>query len=459
MELTRRERSKLGALGVAVVVGIVFITVRVALDETASAGGPPERSAIDTSLAERPEQAIHLDPHVLSDNGSDVLLAMPYKLDMYYGYGGVLGGNDVVVAATGYPLPTADLGSGTGVGPVTLVGVDTADGSPLWKTIVGRVSACSDTVESVVIACWSDRRIVFVDTSDGTLLSDIGTEFDVMNVRFVDDNVYVVGNSDRSPILTRGTATDISADYLRTFPASDDLAYVAPLPEFGIAMTTYRGSGGAQYTSTVHDLDTDAERFVYEGDSLQALSKDLFVSTVGIQSGSAGTQNLLDGHGELIRAIPIPSAVVGGYPSLPSTPVPAFAGDGAYDAVTGAELWRNPLMVEGTFAKESAVVAVVGRTVVVADPEGRTIVGLDVDTGEQRWLTPWQDAYWVRGGLTDGEYFVFGDYTGTHALRVRDGAIMWSLPLPDGADPRVVQVGPGGGHVLVSSATQFTIWT
>ena len=60
----------------------------------------------------------------------------------------------------------------------------------------------------------------------------------------------------------------------------------------------------------------------------------------------------------------------------------------------------------------SAIAAVVGKTILVTSPETRTISGLDIESGRQLWQTPWQDAYWVRSGATDGDHFVFSDYTG-----------------------------------------------
>ncbi|EQM34344.1 hypothetical protein N601_07380 [Rhodococcus erythropolis DN1] len=70
----------------------------------------------------------------------------------------------------------------------------------------------------------------------------------------------------------------------------------------------------------------------------------------------------------------------------------------------------------------------------------------------------WQDAYWVRSGVTDGDHFVFSDYTGMHAIRARDGKMMWSVPLPPEVDPRGVVVSNAGKNVSFSWQNHFTVW-
>lgn len=108
--------------------------------------------------------------------------------------------------------------------------------------------------------------------------------------------------------------------------------------------------------------------------------------------------------------------------------------------------------------RSSALSAVAGHTAVLTSADTRTITGLDLESGRQVWQTPWEDAYWIRGGATDGQYFAFSDYTGTHAIRASDGKIMWSVPLPEGADPREVVVSDAAGTLMVSWRDHFTFW-
>ncbi|XGU19068.1 hypothetical protein ACETU7_28095 [Rhodococcus sp. 3Y1] len=124
-----------------------------------------------------------------------------------------------------------------------------------------------------------------------------------------------------------------------------------------------QGDGGdPQYRYQIYDLQSGAERFRFEGDSLVPTGNGLFLTSVGGRSGYAGTQNLLASDGSTIRAIPIPSYSSSSYPSKPSTAVPMFLGDGAYDPESGDELWRSSQIVNtATAGTGSAIAAVVGK--------------------------------------------------------------------------------------------------
>ncbi|MCZ4517121.1 PQQ-binding-like beta-propeller repeat protein [Rhodococcus ruber] len=459
MELTRNERWKLIALGSALVVGAAFIAVQIATNRSDTPVPGVEQAVVGASLDTPPKPAWTADVRTLSDNGGDVLLSMPYGLGHYYGYGGFLSGDDVMIGATGYPLPSADPSSGAEVGAVTLIGVNPDTGAPLWKTPIGRVSQCAPELESVLLACWGDRRVVSIDTSDGALVADVGTDFDVNGARIVDETVFVSGDLDGTPVLTKGSPTAIESDFRRTFERSADFSSVYVMPDLRSVMLMYRGDGTPQYVYRVFDLDSGSERFTFEGDSLQGVGNGLFLSSIGSESGTVGTQNLLAADGSVVGAIPRPSYGASMYPSAPTGPLPMFLGDGAYDPDTGEELWRNPAMVRSEFSgTQSAMVAVVGRVVIVADPEAKTLTGLDIDDGTESWVTPWEDAYWVRGGLTDGKNFVFGDYQGTHSIDADTGEIGWTIPQPEGVDPARVVVSTAAGHMTRSWDNQFTVY-
>ncbi|CCQ14306.1 putative uncharacterized protein [Rhodococcus sp. AW25M09] len=437
----------------------MFIAVRVATHEPETVDAGQSESVVESSLDSPPELAWAADVRTLTDNEGDVLLSMPYLLGQYYGYGGFLSGDDVMIGATGYPLPTSDPSSGAEVGAVTLVGVNPDSGAPLWKTPIGRVSQCAPELESVLLACWGDRRVVSIDTSDGALVADVGTDFDVNGARIVNETVFVSGDLDGTPVLTKGTPTAIESDFRRTFEGSADFSSVYVTPDQKSVMLTHRGDGTPQYIYTVFDLDSGKKRFTYEGDSVRSVGDGLWLSSIGSESGTVGTQNLLAADGSIIRAIPRPSYGASMYPSTSAKTLSMFLGDGAYDPNTGNELWRNPAMVGSEVSgPQSALVAVVGRIVIVADPEAKTLTGLDIESGREQWTTPWEDAYWVRNGLTDGENFVFGDYRGAHSIDARTGEIGWSIPQPEGVDPRIMVVSSAAGHMTRSWGDQFTVY-
>ncbi|MGW0043648.1 outer membrane protein assembly factor BamB family protein [Rhodococcus sp. NPDC003348] len=461
-----REHWKLVTLGLTLVVAVGAIVTGLLSDRSPVENAPRadiEHDVIDTPLGDPPQHAWTLDVGRLTDNPGDVLLQMPYQLDSHYGYGGLLDAGGILIAATAYPLPEVAGQSGRPVGAITLVGVRPADGSPAWKTRVGDVSQCTQKVEAPVIACWERRRIAFVDTTSGTLLAELGTDFDLNGAQVVGDTVYVSGSvtdgASAKPVLTSGTVTNLTANFRRTFDDLGENASVYAVPATGAIITQERGPGDPQYVYTVFDLASGAERFTFAGDSLQPVGDGLYLAARGARSGSVGTQDLLAADGSLVRAVPIPAYSPQMYPSKPSVTPPMFLGDGAYDPATGDELWRSSALVkEESAGRDTALAAVVGGTAVVTSPVSKTITGLDLASGDQLWQTPWEDAYWIRGGATDGEYFVFGDYTGTHSIRASDGTIMWSLPLPDGVDPRQVHVSGAAGSLMVSWLDHIAIW-
>ncbi|WP_256932193.1 hypothetical protein [Rhodococcus sp. FH8] len=257
MQLRLKEHWKLVALGLALLVAIAFIVVSVISDSSDAAwpkqktGGPiVEQGVVDVDLSDPPQQAWELDVRALTDNPGDVLLSMPSTLDSYYGYGNTYQVSDVLVAATAYPLPKTDESSSSqGVGAVTLVGVNPDDGSPLWKTRIGGViGQCSQQNESTIIACWGDRRMIFVDTATGTLMSDLGTDFDLNGATIAGDTVYTSGErmdgTVRTRILASGTTTNLTANFVRTFEPSEKFGAVYTVPHTDTVIAMEQGDGG-----------------------------------------------------------------------------------------------------------------------------------------------------------------------------------------------------------------------
>ena len=472
MQLRLKEHWKLVCLGVALIVATAMIIVstlsgspRSDMPPSNNSGSTAKQNVVDIDLSHPPQQAWELDAQSLTDNSGDVLLSMPHSLDSYYGYGNVYEVGNILVAASAYPLPkTSESSSSQGVGDVSLIGVDPDSGTPLWETrIGGALSQCSQQNESTIIACWGNRRMIFVDTSTGTLLSDLGTDFDITGATITGDTVYTSGETVegtlRTRILASGNITDLTANFRRAIEPSQEFGSLYAFPSTDTAIAMERGSGDPQYRYTIYDLSSGAERFRFEGDSLAPVGDGLFLTSVGGRSGYVGTQNLLNSDGSTIRAIPIPSSGASRFPSKPSTSMPMFLGDGAYDPSSGDELWRSSQLNNSQMAgTTSAIVAIVGRATLVTSPETRTISALDTESGRQLWQTPWQDAYWVRNGVTDGEHFVFSDYAGIHSIRSRDGKMMWSIPLPAEVDPREVVISSAGDNMTFSWRNHFTVW-
>ena len=239
-----------------------------------NSGSTAKQNVVDIDLSHPPQQAWELDAQSLTDNSGDVLLSMPHSLDSYYGYGNVYEVGNILVAARAYPLPkTSESSSSQGVGDVSLIGVDPDSGTPLWETrIGGALSQCSQQNESTIIACWGNRRVIFVDTSTGTLLSDLGTDFDVTGATISGDTVYTSGETVegalRTRILASGNTTDLTANFRRAIEPSQEFGSLYAFPSTDTAIAMERGSGDPQYRYTIYDLNSGAERFRFEGDSL-----------------------------------------------------------------------------------------------------------------------------------------------------------------------------------------------
>ncbi|MGU3437386.1 PQQ-binding-like beta-propeller repeat protein [Actinomycetes bacterium M1A6_2h] len=455
-----RARWRVVVLGIALVAAVSVIGIH-ALDR--SPGGP--RPARELGLV--PDVAWTLDVADLTDDDSQVLLAAPYTLSKYYGYGSPITSSSSIVAALGTPAE-GDEASGRDVTNVTLVGVGIDDGSPTWSTAVGGVDQCSTQADSATLACWSDRRVVFVEISSGDMIGSATVDFDIDGVQTAGADVYVSGtvlplgapDDSRTPVLTRGTVDDVDAVYHRDFLSLGQYSYAQSFPAH--AMTTVGTSNTLAGTSVTRVVDSGdgTSLFSYAAESLSPVSSTLLRAQNGVRANLVGTEELLDRSGATVTSVAVPSSSALTYVGARSDDSrPLFLGDGAYDATTGAELWRNPdMVVRESGGPTSAVKAVVGQTIIVTSPETQTITGIDVVTGVRRWQTPWQDAYWVRDGTADDRHYVFGDYTGAHAIDSEDGSIEWSVPLPIGADPREVRVGTAAGRMTVSWRHQFTVY-
>jgi hypothetical protein len=447
-------------LGIALVAALAVIGVHIALD--------PEPVALPPlDFATAPEQAWTLSKDRLTNAEDEVVLPAQSTLNTYYGYGSPMATASYIVAALGKIDPTL-VEQGAPVTDVTLVGVDRVDGSSLWRTPIGRVDQCSMSTGDSYLACWSIRNVLFVDPESGNVAGSTSTDFDIGSVQVADDTVHVSGTvtpagtpeQERIPVLTVGTVSDIDAEYYREFDPLGEYSYGYASPRTGLTTVGTSNTPAGPAVTRVVDTDTADTLFTYAAESLIPMSPNLVRAQNGVRAGLVGTEELLTRDGTFATSIPVPSSSALTYVGARADDsLPLFLGDGAYDAVTGAELWRNPdMIVRESGGPTSAVKAVVGQTIIVTSPETQTITGLNATTGEREWQTLWQDAYWVRDGATDGQYYVFSDYTGTHAIRARDGVVVWSLPLTGGADPREVRVGTTAGQLSISWRNQFVVY-
>ncbi|MCK0516468.1 PQQ-binding-like beta-propeller repeat protein [Williamsia sp. DF01-3] len=409
-----------------------------------------------------PSRAWTLDVAAIAGNSAGVLLTLPQTLDSYYGYGAVLDAPTMLVGAIG--TPTAKDASGSQrVDAVTLVGISRDDGTAQWRRPIGAVTQCADQLDSGIIACWDSKRIVFVDTATGKLLSENEPDFTVGQGQVIAGTAFVSGvqtNGSRHKLeLTSGTPTDPSASYHRSFDIAGPLTAVDEIvpSQNTLVLTTQTGENPI-YQSTVYHLDSGTPRFTIGSNTLRVVGDGLFLATQPSDLNPLGIQQLISRAGSPILTAPVPAYTHETLPTATIGPPPVLLGDGAYDPSSGLQLWRDPRMLTYGSDWVSTARALAGATVIVASADTQSLIGLDQQSGQQLWRTPWTDAYWIHGGITDGEYYAFTDYTGLHSLRVADGAIVWSLPLPSGADPRSATISDAGGDILLTTGAEISLW-
>ncbi len=401
--------------------------------------------------------SVHAE-HVPGHDG-EALLALPDTLDAYYGYVSVLDAPTVIVGALGRLASGSDVDEGRRVESVTLVGFHRVDGSVQWERSIGRVRQCSDSVESGVIACWNDDRVLFVDTVDGRLLSELSPKMANVDVVMAGDRAYVTGIKSQGGrhhlVVSAGPPSAPGSTYTRSVPVAGPLSGIVDVLPSGEVVVVTNLEDAAMYRFSVHDFDSGRAGFSLDSTHLLVVGDGLFLnSPVMVDGGSR--QQILDEQGTVVSTAAVPAYTHSGMAEATSEQPPVLMADGAYDPETGRLLWPDPLLLRRD--NSGAVQAMAGRTVIVAAQETGDLIGFDSATGEQRWRTRWKDAYWVYGGMTDGRHYVFSDYTGFHALRITDGAVVWSKPLPEGADPRRTTILNAGGNILITANATISMW-
>ncbi|WP_188489226.1 outer membrane protein assembly factor BamB family protein [Williamsia phyllosphaerae] len=440
----------------AAAIASAAITWKVGADHDAGVAATEDRLPTrPQDLAVRPELQWVLNTERLAGNSVDRPLNFPSGMKSAGITTGAVGaGDQVIVAAVGHPLygryDTED-GRGIVVDSATLVGVDRQTGKPLWRRGIGHVEQCSDSYRRGTIACWDIDRVMFIDVATGHVRSETTTDFLMTYADVIGGVAYVTGRRTgidrRSVVMTAGTVDDPDSAFRREYDVTGHDSYVAEtLPAsdtFTIVESIY---GPVQYRTTAYDLDSGRKRFVFDGD-VRAAGEGLFHA----DDLAHQRLSLLDRNGVPIARLGSTAWMV--YPPPTSAPfAPAVLDGGVYDPESGAFLWRDPVLNSG------GVSAFVGTTMIVSSPDDQTIVGFDSRSGRRQWTTPWRDAYWMTGGLTDGRYFVFADYVGMHSSDATTGQILWTIRLPTGIDSRGVTVEDAGGDILRTTAKAVSLW-
>ncbi|MGU3293458.1 outer membrane protein assembly factor BamB family protein [Williamsia sp. M5A3_1d] len=403
-------------------------------------------------LGVRPTPLWTLDATRVATRPGDVLLSVPNPGTDTNGYGLLVDAAENLIAAVGRPRAFNEIAD------VTLVGIDRADGTPIWRRSVGPVANCTDGPIADAIACWSPTRVIVVDTATGRVRGAATPDFTIAGVEVAGRSTYVSGTrgtgSTTSVVLATGTVESPTATTRSVADAGLGASISDVVPERNVFIVGAPAQGDIGSRSAVYSLDTASRRFASDG-AVTAIGDLLFRSETYPQ----GIERLLDDTGAAVvtQRLSLPG---GSFPpQVTSTPfAPVVMGNGVFDPRTGALLWRDPVLDWGR-PDGGVTPAIVGSTLIAASLDGR-LIGMDTRTGRRMWTTPSAGAFYVRSGVTDGRLFVFGDDTGMHSIDAVTGRIVWSV-VSRSPSPGVIAltaVSGSGRDIVRAEGNSISVW-
>ncbi|MEV4125448.1 PQQ-binding-like beta-propeller repeat protein [Nocardia sp. NPDC049707] len=453
--LTDQRRIWITVLIVAVVAGIAAVVwVNRSPEQPQEVSAAYGRFLISPRLDSTPVPRWTLRAADLSDEPGAVLLAAPYSLGRYSGYGSPMDAGTMIVAATAVPgEPAPGENAGLTVGPVRMHGIDPDTGLVRWTTDVGELFGCREQVFDGQLACYGTHRVLIIEAATGAVLGDHTTDFEVMDVVVRDGAVSVVGRTAdwTTTVVTRGTASAIDATWRRTYPT--------PVPGDPV-----RPRIAQDYFLDVHDRDVRVYdlrtgELLFTGPIAYTFDGGIVASQVIDRGASAGRVTLLDRNGHPITEVSNASFLLEWYPTATATPPPILTGESAYERTTGRVLWTNAQIGIDEYAgRKSAIQGVVNNTVIVRSLDGSELVGLDLTDGHRIWQQPTPFSNRSRyDGIADASHLILTDGTTVHAINAADGSTAWSMPSPPSGDPRMRSaVKAMGGRMVTVAAQEFT---
>ncbi|KQR96122.1 hypothetical protein ASG12_18055 [Williamsia sp. Leaf354] len=393
-----------------------------------------------------------LDTARVATGPGEVLLSVASPGVDANGYGVLVDAAENLIAAAGRRRAFNEIAD------ITLVGIDRADGHPIWRRPVGPVANCTDDPVTESIACWSPTRVTIVDTATGDVRGSATTDFTVASVTVSGDATYVSGTRGTGPaasvVLATGTVRTPVASTRTIADATPGASISDVVPDRNVVIVRATAGQDIGFASAVYSLDTGVRRFAADG-IVTAIGDTLFRSETYPQ----GIERLLDDTGAPVvtQRLSLPDGSF--QPQVTATAfAPVVMGNGVFDPRTGALLWRDPVLDWG---KQDGGIspAVVGSTLIAASLDGN-LIGLDTRTGRRMWTTPLPVAFYVRSGITDGRFFVFGDTTGMHSIDAVNGRIVWSVASrsPSPGAISLTSVSGSGGDIVRAEGNSISVW-
>lgn len=344
-------------------------------------------------------------------------------------------------------LTLAVVSSESGNDEAVMVGIDTADGSVLWKTPAPDLAACADEPLGGRLVChqpiWgATPGYVTFDPETGES-RNYPTDLDLFAVTVANDRIYTTSGNleDDDVLLHRGTLENPSADW--TVPLH---AWAGWEDDYATALKVDDDIGTFDVGGDFSTFDASTGRQLWKTDSLEdclgavgRTAGDLAIASLrdceGTSTESKGSAAFRSDGTVLARS----DSPVVQQPSLDEptdTAIPIVLGETAFDRNTGEELWRDDALsydFPGDELNEPRTYAtlthVIGHVGLLQASNGTTAI--DLRDGEHLWQAELNGSIIGR----DNDLVLTSAGTDLSAVDVTTGGTEWtastSMMFPD----------------------------
>ncbi|MBY4213880.1 PQQ-binding-like beta-propeller repeat protein [Rhodococcus fascians] len=378
----------------------------------------------------------------------------------------------IVIGRTALTL--AVVSSESGNDEALMVGIDTTDGTVLWKTPAPDLAACANEPLDGLLVChqpiWGETPgYVTFDPTTGESQS-YPTDLDLFAVTVANDRVYTTSGNleDDDVLLHRGTLENPSADW--TVPLH---AWAGWEDDYATALEVNAEIGTFDVGGDFSTFDAWTGRQLWKTDSLEdclgavgRAAGDLAIASVqdceGTGSQSKGSVAFrLDGT--VLARTDSPVVQQPSIDEPTDTSIPIVLGETAFDRTTGEELWHDAALSydsPGDGLDEPRTYAtltyVFGHVGLLQASNGTT--ALDLRNGKHLWQSDLNGSVLGR----DGDLMLTTAGTDLAAVDITTGETEWTastlMMFPDDESMSFeILVGGTNGSYLVQSGSKLAM--
>ncbi|KQU32043.1 hypothetical protein ASG69_21090 [Rhodococcus sp. Leaf225] len=354
-------------------------------------------------------------------------------------------------------------------GPSTearLMSIDTASGALEWSVPATDLQSCAEQPIDNQLVCITpsyaeDPTLRTFDLTTGESTNH-GDTSDTFAMTVSDGHVYTTSGNleDADVTLQRGTVDDLSADW--TTPLQ---AWAGWEDQYADQLTVADGTGHFDVGGGFSTFDPETGEQIWASDVLDDCFSGGYRTVGDVVVGSRLDCDSYEPVGGIAYSragdVLVESASqVSTYPTIDEPAdesVPFVLGDTAYDRTTGEKRWSSEQLIIDRPADEynvastySALQSVVGDVGVLSGE--RSMIGLDMTTGEQLWEI---ESFSPVG--TDGDVMIAVRESNLVAVDLHSGDEVWTAPLENFREgerlsPETMVGGVGGAQILQSGA-------